>query len=512
MKGENLFVIDDSNTQEIQARTVTSKLVAVAEVLVLAGALLWPAFANGLPLLHPDTGGYVSAAANLFDPVGRPLAYSLFVRGCLAVVPSVWSVAIVQALVTAALVVRVTSLCLPRAPWDARACVLLGVAGISSLPKYVSWIMADLTLSWLWLAFCICVLGKKGTERSVAVAVMAFSMAAHFTQLPLAAACAATALLCWRRGDRSWRQVVLVRGRFVGAALLAGVVSFAALKQLDALHAPPGWGDRTWRFAIGRLHIGGELSDALDRHCPDAPWSLCEHRRLIRANEGSDIWLLWSSDRPRPLINAMNLRNGREHREIALAVFREDWGNYLWNSLRLGYPQLWLSEHRLNRIPPSQVERFPARDREAFMASQQGRSIVRNSLRFVFIRFPNVPVTVDHIIHAKLLLATVIASVLVIRRRSERWSIVFCSALVLQLVNALLVGFGNSPQSRYQGRIAWILFFVLATLVTSNVVSRQQQAKVSSASTRDVVRGSKPQAADASPRKRARSRGWHPGT
>jgi len=62
-------------TQNLPARRVDYPVIIIGTLL-----LLWPAFANGWPLVFHDTGGYLDRGYLLTLGFGRSLYYGLFLR------------------------------------------------------------------------------------------------------------------------------------------------------------------------------------------------------------------------------------------------------------------------------------------------------------------------------------------------------------------------------------------------------------------------------------------------
>ena len=93
----------------MSSRFLLRALLIVVTALVLLWAPLW----NGYPFIHSDTGTYLWSSINLRVPLDRPIGYSL-IPSRVSLAPSAWMIALVQALGTAYLMLRVERICCPR--------------------------------------------------------------------------------------------------------------------------------------------------------------------------------------------------------------------------------------------------------------------------------------------------------------------------------------------------------------------------------------------------------------
>jgi hypothetical protein len=427
-------------------------------------ALLWPAFANGYPLVFPDSASYIDNAYTLRFFPARSVGYALFLRYTL-VADSLWAPVAIQALVTAYLVVRTAFVAAnPRRPHLVAASALLAVVLLTGAGKYVSWIMPDVFAGWLLLGGALFVLSGRLFDRVPAAIVVMCAAVVHASNFPLAVATCLVVLLAAAIGARRYA----IRALALLGIVLATVPLMLLVHRAYGHDQSPIGGHPA--FLVNRLHGAGILVPTLDRYCGEKKWALCRYRDILAANarEGSD-WFLWSRASPRRTLGGWNSESREEYAEIARYAIRSHFPEFVRGSLGEAWRQFWLvrSDQGIGRVQTRYLTGLIARrlpgESAAFRSSKQasGRE-PRGSL---------LPRGAEQGIHVGLFALGVGLAVVCWFRGGRRFAALEAAIVVLLGANALLVGFVSTPSDRLQGRIAWLVVWSLV-LSASFLVQR----------------------------------------
>lgn len=435
-------------------RRARDRLGWLAAGAVVTGLMLWPALWNGFPLIYADTGGYLMRPVAGTPSIGRSALYGAFL---LAGMPlDFWPVAIVQAAVTAWLIVTVMRLAIgtPTAGPRPVAAVLVGgaLAGLTALPWYAAQLMPDVTAGWAVLALFLLAVRPDALRRWEAVllaAVVAVAIAAHMGTLALCIGLLACATF-YAIVTRLARRVGALPGLKLGtaaAAVAAGLV-LAPLSNLAVTGQfafTPGGAN----FLFGRLVQDGIVGRYLDEHCPDPAIALCPYREKLPAT--ADEWL-WT--RASPLYRLGNWQGyGVESARIAAATLRLYPLDHLATAVRATARQLMLFRTTLAVSPADNADvldtferLLPADALARFRAARQQRQT------------PDVaPLNLVHVPAAVLALVVVLYGAAGGRGRVPVPTRLLCAAVLLALLgNAAVCGIFSNPNDRYQSRLIWL--------------------------------------------------------
>jgi len=426
-------------------------LIQATTILVGTSVLLWPAFSNGYPLTFQDSGWYLVRLIGAPLHSGRAIGYPFF-ASWVTFGDSLWPIVVAQALVTSALVVRVTQLALTRGRGRALGAglALLTIVALSGLPKYASWIMADIMTGWIFLSGVIWLLARGMADRVGATVVLALAVVSHNSHPPLVLGMTIVVAVgaIWAR--RSWRAGL----REVRGLIALGVASIAWVPLANVWAGEPAslfrGGDS---IVLYRFIDSGVAVETLDAYCEERDWVSCRYRYVYSQHIGkADGWFLFRLDSP--FFSRMNQWQGREQGEIVAHAFRCCWPSILMTTLGGAWEQFWRIDS-LDGLAAIDVQPALAlldgagwNEREALLASRQARDL---SVRVLVHPVP------ERLLHAVLLLVASTLACVAWRRGDPRpaWLV---GAVVLFLAgNALICSFGSSIHDRYQGRIAWLL-------------------------------------------------------
>jgi hypothetical protein len=425
--------------------------VQLGLVALGAAALLWPAFVNGYPLVFQDTAWYLSPflGTGRHHP-GHTIGYSLF-TALVPGAPSLWSIAVAQALITSALIVRVASAAAeaPRERLFLPAAALLGVLLLSGAAKYVSWVMADVSTGWLFLAGALFLMSAKRLDRAAAALVAALAVLSHNTHVPIAIATSAgLAAGAWLLpAARSARRASLV---LLLLALLSVPWTFAVNSMLRGTSRVF---QGTGTMLMYRFIDSGVVLPTLDRYCGERAWKSCRHRDEFARHVGrADGWFL---HRPSsPFLGELGGWNGAEQGEIVAHAFRCCWDRIALTTAAAAWRQFWRidSDDGLAIVDTGPalafLKRHHASELPALDSSRQGRG---ERVRVLLHPFPEVA------LHALTILVAGGLAAYAWRRGRREVAFLVAGALLFVLANALVCGFGSSVHDRYQGRVAWLV-------------------------------------------------------
>jgi hypothetical protein len=445
--------------------------------IILAGAalLLWPSILNWHPYLFWDTYGYflqgeayarlmlaaagigpppaevaqgwIGAAGRMLarDPAIRSPTWSLVTYGT-AVAGSFWLLALTNALVAAA-TVELALVRLLGLPPATRLLVLAGMAAVTSLPWFASYLMPDLFAGLLVLAALLLVFAwssLRPVERSGLIALYVAALTFHTSQLllgillpPLAA------LVPGTLAERSRRLVRLGLPCIAAAGLLVSVGWLCFEEPSATPHSPP--------FLLARAWEDGPARAYLAEACPAAGWAICTHLDRMAPTAQEFLWREEDSYFAMDLATRTAVR--AEERPILLRALRID---------PLGELRAALAN------AASQAIRIGLDD---FVL---GRGAAVTPTDYTFIYLPLAPAaawglsTFSAIVYGGAALALAVLATLWRRGRltaREQQMVLFVLAALL--LNAAICGALSGPHPRDQARVVWLLPLLAAALSLS---------------------------------------------
>ena len=451
-------------------------LLGVGLALLGALALAWPALNNGYPLVYQDTGWYLRPLLGDDQHPLRTIGYSLFSYAAL-MAQSHWSIIFAQSLVTSALLVRVAWLSADRTTDRPRLATLglLTVLLFSGGAKYTSWLMADITASWLFLAGALWLLAPGKWDRAFALGPAGIAMLSHNSHLPLALATSAliaTLTLSLGAGGarRSTLGLLVVVGLFVPFVWLTNALTSDRGEVLRG----------TESSLFYNLSDSGVLLDTLDSGCATRDWDLCGFRTEIAQHvDEKNGWILFDRESPFYRVGAYR---SNEVREVVLHAFLCCAPRIIWTTAEEAWGQFWEIDshdgllrddtlpmkkllHRMSDINIQPNRRFRTgwrgfrsaarRELPQLEASTQDTT---GEVRVLLHPFP------ERALQAALILLAAAVAAAALRRGDWRPVYLFGSLLAFLAINAGICAFGSSINARYQGRVAWLLPYVVTII------------------------------------------------
>ncbi len=426
-------------------------LVQLALTFVGSAALLWPALDNGYPLAWQDSNWYLRPVFGGEVHPGRAVGYSLLARLAM-MVPTVWSLVVVQSLVTSALLVRVCVVAMRRSRdgLALAALALVVVLVLSGGAKYVSGVMADVMTGWLFLAGALWMLSSRRLDRAAVVVVLALSLVGHNTHVPLALATSAVVAACACLLPAAGR-----RGRRAAIGLL--VLAFLAVPWSLFANATMGSGPGVLRgtssFLAHRFIDTGVLGRTLDTYCEVRDWKSCGYREEFQRQVGrGGGWFLFHEQSP--FRTELGAWEGEEQAELVAHAFRCCSGQIATTTLVGAWRQFWSVD---SRTSPARRDTGPLmallRRHEPGDVSRLRRSRQHSGLPVRVVVHP-VP---EAALQAVFLIAAIGLAAASWRRGPRKATFLLASLGVFLLANALICSLGSTLFHRYQGRVAWLL-------------------------------------------------------
>lgn len=434
-------------------------------VLIGAALLLWPTLLNWHPYLFWDTYGYflqgnvyaqilagltglgpfpAEASVGWLGAAGRMLADDASIRSptwslvtyLLAALGSFWLLAAANALMAAA-TIEIVLTRLFDVPPRLRLLVFGGLALLSSLPWFASYMMPDLYAGLLILAAAALAFGwasLRPVERCGLVGLYVAAITFHPSHLLLALGLSGVALFL--SGSRPER---------VGRLMRLGLPALAAAGVLLAI-GWSGFGEASLTprgppFLLARSWEDGPVRDYLAAACPEAGWAICAEFDRLAPSAQEFLW--------RPADSYWNMSE-----EVRAAVRAEERAILLRAVLADPVGQLQATLANAAR----QLGRFGLED----FVLGRGAEVTAEDYEFLYL--PSAPAAVWGLSgFTAMLYVTTIAAMLALA--IAWWRSVLSAAqgrlalfVVLGLLlNAAICGGLSGPHPRYQSRVVWLL-------------------------------------------------------
>jgi hypothetical protein len=433
---------------------------AVARLLamgLLALFFLAIAFWNRFPLVFYDTGAYMAEGLGGAFFFERSPVYSLFLP-LTGGFFSLWWVALVQALMTAFLVVELARVEAPRL--GIRGLLLIGVAltVLTGIGWYAGQIEPDCFTPLVVLGSYLLLFradAVTGLRRWCVIVITALSVASHPSHLGLIGGLLICAAIAWGfhrklpglRKPQLWPCLLAL----LLSLVLVIAANFAFTRTFFVSRAGPV-------FLVARLMQDGIAQRLLADTCPPkgssapAPYTLCTYRETLPRNANAWIWGERSSFHAMGGFRRLDDEYGR--------IARDSLVRYPWMHLEaaaIDSVQQFLSfktgdgiESQRSILVPGFSHILPAQLPAYLAARQQTERI-----RFQTINLLHVPVAVIALLGLVLLLQHAAAR--------GRWGEATLPATVLLalLGNAIICGTFSNPHDRYQSRLMWLPVLVL---------------------------------------------------
>ena len=455
------------------AATTLGWRIQAGIALALLAAGLAPAVLNGLPMVFPDTEGYLVSAQMLRPQHVRAFGYGAFLR-LTGGLWSLWLPVVAQALVAAWLVLRLLILETARLPLRWRhpaALALLAVVLLGHLPWLVAWVQPDLFTGLLVLAVYLLAAhwdALPRLERGLLLLAALGAATTHLTHPPLLLGLALFALAVLGIGAAAGvaRRLAAVR-RTVLLALALAVASWGMLAGANWItYRTPTASLGAPVFLFSRLAADGDAAAALRPGCESGSgWAICAHLDWLTLPADEFLWREWS---PLP---ALGYTSGfmREAAVLNPILLRHDWPVWLANSAARTVQQMAsveLGDGMDSEGPTLLVEELGKSGLEALGASLMHTRQAADAMRLLM------PATAAEALAVMGLAALVgLAALGLYRRRPALWwpALFFLACWV---GNAGLIALAGEVHGRYSARLVWLAPLLAGALVLRAVAPK----------------------------------------
>ena len=456
-----------------------------AIILIGATLLLWPTILNWHPYLFWDTYGYFlqgkayaqlllagaglaplppEAAVGWAGAAGRMLAHDASIRSptwslvtyALAVAGGFWLLALANALVAAA-TVELALVRLFGVPPRARILVIAGLALLSSLPWFASYLMPDLYAGLLILAAATLAFAWASLRRGERLGLIGLYLAAitfHQSHLLLAVALAGMVVLLPASWPERRRRLACLALPVPAAVLLLLAIGWFGFGEASlSPRGPPFLLARSWEDGPARSYLAAT--------CPEAGWAICAELGRLAPTAQEFLWRqadsYWSMEpATRAAVRA-------EEKVILLRAVLAD-------------PMAQLHASLANAT--LQLGRFGLDD----FVLGRGAEVTAEDYTFVYL--PRAPAAVwglsgftgaIYVTTVVALLAVIVACCRPPRAQGAPLALFVVAAMAL---NAVICGILSGPHPRYQARVIWLLPLLAAGLLLGSApaVSRSREA------------------------------------
>jgi hypothetical protein len=439
---------------QIRDLSISTRLGELAAITFLCPTLLSIAIWNGFPIIFYDTGAYIlEGLGHVFVPERAPV-YSLLLYYAGAGM-NLWFVAGLQALMTAFAVTELARAELEDLQVWKLIALVAALVFLTGIGWYVGQIEPDIMTPVMVIALYLLAFrsDRLGFARTVLlVAVASLSAASHPAHLALAAGLLLFVAIARVAAAAVERLKALKPVLVSSVASLVLAIALVLSANYDLTHE---WFiSRTGPFFVfARMLQDGLVQRLLTDTCPKSSYQLCMFKDKLPNR--ADAWL-WDGDSPFNALNRFHGRGSDYERIIADSIARYPLQNVAaalkdtavqFVTFKTGdqiEPQEWVLYSDLAHYIPRQMNSY-------MRARQQ-----RGELRFDSLNRIHVSVAIVALLGLPFLLWMAIS------RGDWRKAMLPAFVLTALLGNAFICGTLSNPHDRYQSRLIWVPFFVLA--------------------------------------------------
>ncbi len=427
------------------------------------------AFYNGYPFVYSDTGTYIYSGFDKFIPLDRPVIYGLFLRYS-SLGFSSWFVVFFQNIITAYVILKTLQLFNFEEKHFSKVYyfILLFLVIFTGIGWYTNQLMPDFFAPVTILVLFILLQKKKLFDFSgiLLISILILSLTSHFSHLMLGSVLVLISMMVkifFKFLDGiSTKRILYVAGFVLFSWLLIPTINYSLEKKFILSKG-------THVFLMAHLNDTGILQKFLNEKCSDSEFKdcpICNYKDSLPTDLATFIW----SD------NILEKSGGwieskQEYDKIIKATLTDP--NYLllniYRSITYGLVQLTknevgegLSAYNEGSPPYGQIYWRFNDELNNYLNSRQnqwgGVNLKRN--------FANTAHLIVLIISLFILVLMFSGSVF---QKIERRQKIFLLFVILSvLINSFVTAGLNSPVSRFQARVVWILPLSILIIVIKN--------------------------------------------
>lgn len=444
--------------------------------LILSGALIlmMVSLYNGYPLVFSDSGTYILSGFKQFIPFDRPVTYGLFVY-LFSLQFSLWLVVFAQNFLTAFLVHEAISLFVSKEKLP--TCftgVMLFLTLFTGIGWYANQIMPDLfTPLCFLLLFLLLYKPDTGFFKLILYScLLVFSILTHFSHLlilPVLFILILLTELLWLRKKMSsfyevkTKRFVWVAILLISAEFILPSINYLARKEFVVSHG-------SHAFMMAHLVDTGLLKKFLKENCEKKEYSdckLCAYQDSLPADEATFIWSYNGV-----FDKTGGWKNSKREYEFIIGNMLSTPKYFLLNcykSFSYGFIQLFktdlgegLTPYNKGSAPYGQIYSWFPDELNNYLGSRQNKW---NGYYLSFTDLNRVNILLN-ILSLFMLLALPFNQ---LWKNLNPASLKFLFFGLLGIVvNSFVTAGLNTPYSRLQARVMWLLPLALLLLVLSN--------------------------------------------
>ena len=432
-------------------------------VIILGGfILIGIGFYNGFPLMAPDSFEYIESGFKL-EVAHRPVLFGIFVRH-ISLAFSLWFVIIAQGLILSYLVNIFLNYFLNiQFNLFVKLIIYILLVVFSSVSWYCSQIMPDIFAS-VGLLIVILLLLKKIKKLYTIILlsiILIFSIASHNSNL-LFFSTSLFVIGIYGFITKKFAKKEFVLNQYIiifSISILAWFVS----PTLNATIIKKNYSNNKFVFFTATMIESGMLKKVLDDNCGEYDWKLCEFKDKLPKSRGQFLW--WKNS---PLFQIGGWKGSEEELKEIFKVSFSKPEYYILNifyvtkntikqfyTIRIGkLLHNFSKDKRKNKIIK---ERFFT-DISDFSMSKQ------NTNRLEFLKSNNRQMI--GIITLSIILFVLLGRYY--KNIDKKDKNLLFTTLFFLIINATTVSALGGVSSRYQGRIFWLLSFVIIIFIINN--------------------------------------------
>ncbi len=440
---------------------------------LLLGTIILSAIAlyNGYPLVYSDTGTYIVSGFEKLIPTDRPITYGFFIKFSSMGI-SAWFIVLFQNLITALVILKTIKLFNFNQIYLSKVYyfILIVLVLSTGISWYSNQLIPDFFAPIVILSLFISLKNKKlfNFEGITILIILILSAVSHFSHLLIVSALIGIILITRPffpiTREVSFKRTLTIAGIIFLSWFIIPTINYSIDKKFRISKG-------THVFLMAHLNDTGILKKFLDEKCNDPEFidcKLCKYKDSLPTDLASFIWSnnilketggwIESEEEYNKIINATL----KDPEYLALNIYR---------SLTYGFIQLTkneigqgLSPYKQGSPPYTQIHHRFKSETNNYLNSRQNqfngllkRDLV-NTIQLILIAL-------------SLLCLTIILSPPILSKLSSTQKIFLLFIIISIVLNSFITAGLNSPCSRFQARVIWLLPFSLMIIVIKNHTS-----------------------------------------
>ena len=427
-------------------------------------------FYNGYPLVYSDTGTYIYCGFNLFIPKDRPIPYGLFIR-FFSLRFSLWLVVFVQNFLTAFVIYEVLRTI--KIKKNRIAVIYLSIITFLVMVTGIGWysnqIMPDFFAPLVIMSIYILLHKRKIMDFSgIFIALLLiFSLVVHFTHMMIGTVLLLVLVIFRFSRNKYFGAITLQRIGIISVLVLSSWIILPGVNYLIERKFIFSKGSHV--FLMAHLVDTGILEKFLNENCTDKEYKdckLCQYKDVLPGDLSQFLW----EDSILTKTGGWN-ESEKEYNKIIFGTLKQPKYLFLniWKSGTYGLVELTqnhigagLSPYRKGSAPWGQISWRFHTELNSYLNARQ------NIFNGMNMNLDHINVIQSYLLVLSLLLLIYFFTTPILKTL-DPGSVSFLFLTILGIVvNAFVTGGLNSPTSRFEARVVWLLPFALIIILVKN--------------------------------------------